>query len=449
MKNFKKYHTNKTKESFVGKIAEQMKPLSFYDRHKLTVSLSSALSVGLSVVSIIAGVTALFSLSMMMFGIDDTLMGVFESRPVFAYSLAVGSVLILALIEKAKHHFHSDGLLENFRNTDDNGSMEMKVAFLLSLISCVLSVCGGVLIANELAGTKAQSTITAIQSEWLPKIEKQEALLAEYQGDGYKNNKGKTLYKVLPIIEETKTQLSSLSNDYQTALVNAGVSDKVGMTYNATATVKVAALLGGLQIFVELALFGCLYWIVWFKYRVYTESNSNPLKEETQPPKEVTTVANGQYFQPFQPFPPVSINETQPPKEVTVVKGFNVNRYKDTQQPPTQPIQTPKTIVTQQSQVQTKVFDYSQTRSNLNMYLNRIHYIGYTDKKIQGIKRYAGALIENGYKVIIDYNDGEPSLTIDDKDSPTLKVNEKYLIEYEGQVRIYYPDLTEKLSQSK
>lgn len=444
MKNFNQYHITKTKAAFVDDVKKKLTPKSFYERHILTVNLSKFLSIILSVVSVIAGITALFSLFMMMFGIDDTLLGVFTSNPIFAYSLAVVAAILLGLIEVGKHHFHTEGLMERFRNTDDNGKMEKRVAFSFTLISCVLSVAGGVLIANELAGTKTQSKILAIESQWQPKIEEQTALLKEYQGNSYKNRQGKTLYKMLPVIEETKQQLSTLQNNYQSALVNAGVSDKVGMAYDSNATFATAALLGGLQVFVEVLLFACLYWIVWFNYRVFTEETTT----EDNTTDEETTTTNGIYYQPFAAAtnPPIHNNQHTQPSGHTVVQGFT-NRYKQQQQPPTQPTQpkqTPQPIVTQQPQVQTKVFDYSQTRSNLKMYWNRINKKGYSDKKFKGIKRYAGALIENGYRIDIDYINNEPSLTIDYKHSPTLQPNEKYLIEYEGQVRIYYPDLIEE-----
>lgn len=433
IKNFNQYHITKTKAAFVDDVKKKLTPKSFYERHILTVNLSKFLSIILSVVSVIAGITALFSLFMMMFGIDDTLLGVFTSNPIFAYSLAVVAAILLGLIEVGKHHFHTEGLMERFRNTDDNGKMEKRVAFSFTLISCVLSVAGGVLIANELAGTKTQSKIIAIESQWQPKIEEQTALLKEYQGNSYKNRQGKTLYKMLPVIEETKQQLSTLQNNYQSALVNAGVSDKVGMAYDSNATFATAALLGGLQVFVEVLLFACLYWIVWFNYRVFTEETT-----EDKPTTEATKT-NGTFYQPFAAAtstPPIHNNQHTPQSEHTVVKGF-VNKYK-------QPTQQAQTVVQQPTQqIKTITFDYSQTKSNLNVYIKRIEKSGYSDRKFAGVKRYASALIKNGYKVDVDYSKGV-EVIVDDKHQPSLKANEAYKIIYEGQVRIYYPDLIEK-----
>ena len=91
--------------------------------------------------------------------------------------------------------------------------------------------------------------------------------------------------------------------------------------------------------------------------------------------------------------------------------------------------QPDETIVPQQTQVQTKsvVFDYTQTKSNLNTYLKRINKSGYSDKRMEGVRRYISKLIEAGYKVLIDE---KGNAIIDAKSSPTLPGGIDYEIKY-------------------
>lgn len=93
-------------------------------------------------------------------------------------------------------------------------------------------------------------------------------------------------------------------------------------------------------------------------------------------------------------------------------------------------------IVPQSTQPKTKkvVLDYTQTKSSLNTYLKRLNESGYSDKRMEGVKRYATRLISAGYKV--DVHGGK--LVVDDKSSPTLPENVKHQIYFDDQHGIMF-----------
>jgi hypothetical protein len=232
---------------------------------------------------------------------------------------------------------------------------------------------------------------------------------------------------------------SDLEAQHNAALSDAGLLGQRGVT-SETASLKVSAIMGGFQLLIELLLYGCLYWCIWFEYRVYMEEvRQEEKKEETQ---KVTKP----FFQQQTSFPPLASNEGNlPTNKPVVVAGFT-NRTQSTHTPQHK---QPQTIVTQQPQpttvfkTNTVVFDYSQTKSNLKTYMARLAKRGYSDRLFDGVKRYASALIENGYMVDIVFDEMSKDLTaeVDSKNTPTLKRGIKYEIVYEGQVRIYYPEL--------
>jgi len=83
-----------------------------------------------------------------------------------------------------------------------------------------------------------------------------------------------------------------------------------------------------------------------------------------------------------------------------------------------------------------RVFDYTQTKSNLHTYLKRIKNDGYSDKRLDGVSRYTKALVAAGYKVSIDEHG---KATVDEKNSPTLPVNSSCEIKYhDGNVVVVY-----------
>ena len=95
---------------------------------------------------------------------------------------------------------------------------------------------------------------------------------------------------------------------------------------------------------------------------------------------------------------------------------------------PTQ-TQTPVVVVPQSTQDKTQrvLLDYTQTKSSLNTYIKRIIQNGYSDKRMQGVKRYATRLIDAGYKVQVI--DGK--LVVDDKNSPSLPKDTKHQIYFD------------------
>ena len=118
-----------------------------------------------------------------------------------------------------------------------------------------------------------------------------------------------------------------------------------------------------------------------------------------------------------------------------------------TQPTPTATIKVPQeTQPIEPAETKTVVFDYSQTKSNLKTYYNRIKHKGYSDKRFEGLKRYASGLIENGYKVDIDSDEKQMNsiIVIDAKNNPSLQQNEQHEITYEGQIYFHYPRLVKE-----
>ena len=102
---------------------------------------------------------------------------------------------------------------------------------------------------------------------------------------------------------------------------------------------------------------------------------------------------------------------------------------------PTQ-TQTPVVVVPQSTQDKTQrvLLDYTQTKSSLNTYIKRIIQNGYSDKRMEGVKRYATRLIDAGYKVQVI--DGK--LMVDSKDAPTLNKDSKHQIYFDDSEGIIF-----------
>lgn len=119
-------------------------------------------------------------------------------------------------------------------------------------------------------------------------------------------------------------------------------------------------------------------------------------------------------------------------------------QHKHTHKPTQTPTQTSKptqtnndvVVVPQSTQPKTKkvVLDYTQSKSSLNTYLKRLNESGYSDKRMEGVKRYATRLISAGYKVQMK----EGKLVVDDKSSPTLPENVKHQIYFDGDAGIVF-----------
>ena len=112
-------------------------------------------------------------------------------------------------------------------------------------------------------------------------------------------------------------------------------------------------------------------------------------------------------------------------------------QHKQTHKPTQTPTQTdvpthtnnPVVVVPQSTQPKKErvLLDYTQTKSSLNTYIKRIHESGYSDKRMEGVKRYATRLIDAGYKVQVI--DGK--LVVDDKNSPSLPKDTKHQIYFD------------------
>ena len=136
-----------------------------------------------------------------------------------------------------------------------------------------------------------------------------------------------------------------------------------------------------------------------------------------------------------------SISENDLP---TMEEIKHKRQHKQTHKPTQTPTQTSKpthtnndvTIVPQSTKPKTKkvVLDYTQTKSSLNTYLKRLNESGYSDKRMEGVKRYANRLISSGYKVEMK----EGRLMVDDKNSPTLPENIKHQIYFDDDAGIVF-----------
>ena len=80
------------------------------------------------------------------------------------------------------------------------------------------------------------------------------------------------------------------------------------------------------------------------------------------------------------------------------------------------------------------LLDYTQTKSSLNTYIKRLEQSGFSDKRMEGVKRYANRLINAAYKV--QMIDGR--LMVDAKDSPTLPENIKHQIYFDEDAGIVF-----------
>ena len=136
-----------------------------------------------------------------------------------------------------------------------------------------------------------------------------------------------------------------------------------------------------------------------------------------------------------------SISENDLPTVDDIKKKRQHKQQKVSTQTPTQTskpthTQTPVVVVPQSTQPKKErvLLDYTQTKSSLNTYIKRIHESGYSDKRMEGVKRYAGQLISAGYKVQVI--DGK--LIVDSKDAPSLQKDTKHQIYFDDSEGIIF-----------
>jgi len=415
------------RQHFVNRVTQKFSDRSYYTRHIKSRRAAEWSSYVLSILSIFAGFTALYKILLNLTGVNDTLLNSLNDN--FTLSLLVFAIAIpiLYFLEVLKHRFHTDGLQELFLVTDDLGAFERKVGAFLSIVSICLSGYGGYLIADEIAGTQDQKTITAIESKYTNKVndltaaivsKKDEissvtAKINDYQTSSkYQNKQGQILYKFINEIsklESQKVRLSSelsgleaqqiaINDDIRSEQQKAGVYDKIGLTMNSEATKGFIFKMAGGQLLIDILLYLALRFVVFFEYRVAIEEGKIETKKEAvKTPKTTSKVVSSDIL--------TTSNSGGVYARQTI--GFNTqnrsqNRAKQTESKQDQ------TFVTQDTQPHTKqgkqitiVGDYSKVRNNMMNNYSRL-VKGYTDKRFENVKEGIEYFCSLGLKCYID-----------------------------------------------
>lgn len=407
----------KNKSRYLEKVQEKFNDRSYYKRHIKSRNFLEYTSYLLSALSIVAGGTALYAGFMSLFGINDTLLNMLEHNLILTLTALSVTIPILYFLEKLKHRFHSDGLEEMFLVTDDLGSFERKIGIFLSVVSICLSAVGGVLIANEIAGTKDTKTIIAIQDKNASTLQSFEQNIASKQSEiddinakindystnkAYQNRQGQILYKHLSTIKSLEGQKAALQNQkseleaglinanetVKSELIEAGVYDKVGLNMNSKATQVFALKMAFAQLLIDILLYLSLRFVVFFEYKVANEEGKIVEVKQKQVTRQQSVVPNN-----FN----LATNEDR-----TIVKGF-AGRTQSVTQAPTQP----KTVVTQQTQpTQPRnnviiASDYTKIRNNMMTNYARLKK-GYTDSRFENVKDGIEQFCDLGLKCWIE-----------------------------------------------
>jgi len=422
-------NNQKNRSHFVNQVTQKFSDRSYYTRHIKSRTAAQLSSYVLSTLSIFAGFTALYKMLINLTGVNDTLLNSLNDN--FTLSLLIFAIAIpmLYFLEVLKHRFHSDGLQELFLVTDDLGAFERKVGAFLSIVSICLSGYGGYLIADEIAGTQDQKTIVAIESKYENKVndlttaiqsKKDEissvtAKINDYQTSSkYQNRQGKILYKFINEISKLESQKARLSSelssleaqqigvndDIKSEQITAGVYDKIGLTMNSKATQGFIFKMAGGQLLIDILLYLCLRFVVFFEYKVAIEEGNIESKKEafkeSKKPKQVKTevmdLDNGSAVYARQTI------------------GFKTENRPQNRSKQTAPKQ-PQNFVTQDTQPQTKqpkqgkqltiVGDYSKIRNNMMNNYIRLQK-GYTVKRFENVKEGIEYFCSLGLKCWID-----------------------------------------------
>ena len=393
-------------ERFIGDSVNEFEPKSYYHRAKDWFQGLKIVVWILSSISIFTGLTACIVFFMMLLGINDTLLGFITGTPTMAALVVFVSGVILYYIEYGKHNRYSDGLTEAKRNTDDNGRGEIRFAFFLQLLSVCMCMYGAYTISNEVAGTKSATQLDGINAKYA-------AVVADYNKEIQFSDSAQTTFKAIKlyrnklsdvntnefnrlgdVTQKWKDEKDASIKQRDAEIEQQGLKDFEFNPYDAVATKWSIIVMCGIQVFIEIALFYCLHWIVSFRYRVAIERGLSLVSAIVTPT-----------------LPTQSIPASAPHKSVSASVP----------------------VVPQQTQPQTaantklSVFDYSNTKSNLKTYIKRLLNT-YTSSVESGVKRYATQLAAAGFKV--EYLDDV--LTVDDKNSPSLPLNSTIEFEFDG-----------------
>ena len=389
----------KRKEAFLNQTAQTLSPKAFFDKYYQTTGVINFGAYLLSGISIVLGVTAIFSLFQMFFGIDTTLLGIFEERPIFAYALLAFAAAFLFFIEYIKHKFNTEAMTEKYRETDDRGALETKIAFAAIVFSLFISGWGGILISDELAGTKKTETLTALNAEYLPSIASAKADKEAYFAA--KSYRQKLSDKNVGEFNRLSQIVTDLEVRYSNSKTEAGVNDGF-VAATTEGSLKMAAMLGGSQIAVELLLYFCLWWTVYFQARVYDEEGKQ-LSNSTSPPPLLkiqnhqaagglqNQIFNQAEKNPIGFFNRSSVDKTQ--------NAHNTQSHTSTQ--------AAETVVSQQAQPKPthtnthEVVDLEKQKKRVRLYIPRIHE-DYTQKRFERISQDVETLAKYGFQVIIE-----------------------------------------------
>lgn len=429
------------KEAFIEEAEKDFQFKSYYDRNIEMYNVIKNAVWGLSGVSMIAGLTACFVFFMMLFGINDTLLGFIQNKPFIAALAVLFSGGILFFIEKGKHNWYKDGLTEKKRQTDDNGAAEIRGAVILQIVSVIICVYGAYAISNEVAGTKAAKELAAIDAKYdaefatydkeISKADSNQTVFynaALYRGKISDENR-KEYNRLGQVTEDWKSKKEIVKANKEAEILAAGLGEIRYNLTDAKATNIIIYVMCGIQVAVEIALWLSFRWMVNFRYRVRKEKELENKSTSPTPSTKPYSIPNNTN--------PMLNTHTHTASTRTSITPIHER------------IKKPLTVVTQQTQgntdtqTQHKVVDYTANKRYLKTYYNRIKKDGYSDARFKGIQRYAGALIEAGYHIDLGLNkkQTETIIIVDDKENPTLQNNEPYEITYDGQIRFVYPRL--------
>ena len=390
------------KKVFLDAAANEFKPKSFYDKHIKTIPFAANFSKFIfSPISIAFGVIAVYSIALNSVGLKLTLIESLTGNGYLPYLLIAFSIAFLGFIELGKHHFYSEGFTEYFRKTDDFGSREFRFAISLQLISVAFSFFGGYLAANEISGTEKTKVLESINSEYKPKLDEISAKIKNYESDDFKNANGKTLYKVIPILQDLEAQKATIETSYKAAKENENVSDGF-VAANEIGTNKMIWILGGSQILIEVFLTFSIWWVVFFKSKsVYelgiTESDivsidKNIKLSPSYPTQNLAPVMNEANKRP------IGFNNTRHNNTDTKELTHNTDGTKTQHK-----VKNEVSQAAQQNTAHLTItnIDLSDEKKRVRLYTPRI-FEKYTEKRLETLKKDVKKLAKFGYSVTIE-----------------------------------------------
>lgn len=419
-------------QKFIENSKKELQPKTFLEKHFKTINFVKFFSYLFSIISVVFGCIAVYSTGLDLIGLNITLLESFNGYGFKPYLLLLVSGLFLSFFEIGKHHFYTQGNLEYYRKTDDFGKREFLIGRTLQAISIVLSFYGGYLAANEIAGTEKAKILYSINKEYEPKLNELTTKIEKYNGKEFKNRQGKTLYKVLPIIEDLESEKLKLEQEYKTAKVNKGVSDGF-VAASTLGTNKMIMFLGGSQIVIELILYYCLWWIVYLKSQTFFDLENSDSKDLDNSKKDVdlkdTPIFDTNTLVLNEDTGTKKIGFDYPNKDTNELK-HNINsevsqhKHKHTSKHTSK--HTDINAIDK-----SKYIDIENEKKRVRQYVPRINNT-YTKTRFERLQQDIKKLAKAGYRVSIK-KDGKVSIKKDDT------ITSKVLIQYSfGKIEIQY-----------